>query len=116
MTRQAAGRLGLAASGASIALTFTIALLGPSVMEPALPGPGAQPPWSLDAGPSPYLMIALTAVALAAGAVGLGLTISATRRGWRVPPRLILAAGIIAAVALALVPPFGSSDHLSYAA
>jgi hypothetical protein len=116
MTPQAAGRLGLAASAASIALTFTIALLGPSVMEPALPGPGAQPPWSLDTAPSPYLMIALTAVALAAGAVGLGLTIGASRRGWCVPPRLILAAGIIVAVALALVPPFGSSDHLSYAA
>ena len=116
MTRQAAGRLGLAASAASIALTFTIALLGPSVMEPGLPGPGAQPPWSLAARPSPYLMIALTAVALAAGAVGLGLTISAARRGWAVPARLVLAAGIIAAVALALVPPFGSSDHLSYAA
>jgi hypothetical protein len=116
MTRQAAGRLGLAASAASIALTFTIALLGPSVMEPVLPGPGAQPPWSLATRPSPYLMIALTAVALAAGAVGLGLTISATRRGWVVPARLVLAAGILAAVALALVPPFGSSDHLSYAA
>jgi hypothetical protein len=116
MTRQAAGRLGLAASAASIALTFTIALLGPSVMEPVLPGPGAQPPWSLATRPSPYLMIALTAVALAAGAVGLGLTISAARRGWVVPARLVLAAGILAAVALALVPPFGSSDHLSYAA
>src|SRR5262249_13310834 len=30
-------------------------------------------------------------------------------------PRVLLAAGILAAVALALVPPFGSSDHLSYA-
>lgn len=116
MTRQAAGRLGLAASAASIALTFTIALLGPSVMEPALPGPGAQPPWSLAVRPSPYLMIALTAVALAAGAAGLGLTLRAVRRGWAVPAWLILAAGILAAVALALVPPFGSSDHLSYAA
>jgi hypothetical protein len=48
--------------------------------------------------------------------VGLGLTISAVRRGWAIPARLVLAAGIIAAVALALVPPFGSSDHLSYAA
>jgi hypothetical protein len=116
MTRQAAGRLGLAASAVSIALTFFIALLGPSVMEPVLPGPGAQPPWSLAARPSPFLMIALTAVALAAGAVGLGLTISAARRGWAIPARLVLAAGILAAVALALVPPFGSSDHLSYAA
>ncbi|MEP7022942.1 MAG: polyprenol phosphomannose-dependent alpha 1,6 mannosyltransferase MptB [Actinomycetota bacterium] len=116
MTRQTAGRLGLAASAVSVALTFAIAVAGPSIMEPVLPGPGSQPPWSLTARPSPYLMIALTAVALAAGTAGLGLTIGAVRRGWSVPPRLILAAGIITAVALALVPPFGSSDHLSYAA
>ena len=111
-----AGRLGLAFSAASIALTFAVAAAGPSVMEPALPGRPGQPPWAFAASPWPYLVVAMAAAALAAGTVGLALTMSAARRGWSVPPRLILAAGIIAAVALALVPPFGSSDHLSYAA
>jgi hypothetical protein len=111
-----AGQLGLAFSAASIALTFAVAVLGPSVMEPALPGRPGQPPWSFAASPSPYLVVAMAAVALAAGTAGLALTMSAARRGWSVPPRLILTAGIILAAALALVPPFGSSDHLSYAA
>ncbi len=110
------GRLGLAASAVSVALTFAVAACGPSVMEPALPGRAGQPPWSLGVSPSPYLVVAMTAVAVAAGTAGLALTINAARRGWSVSPRLILAAGIILAAALALVPPFGSSDHLSYAA
>jgi hypothetical protein len=111
-----AGRAGLAATGLSIALTFTVAVLGPSLVEPARPGRAGQPPWAFAAHPSPYLVVALTAAAIAAGAAGLGLTIWASRRGWQVSPWLLVAAGIVAAVALALVPPFGSGDHLSYAA
>ncbi len=114
--RSRAATAGLAATGASIVLTFTVAVLGPSLMEPRLPGRGGQPPWALAANVSPYLAVALTATAIAAGTAGLALTLRAARRGWSVSPAVILAAGIIAAVALALVPPFGSSDHLSYAA
>jgi hypothetical protein len=113
---QRTGRLGLAASTASVALTFAVAVCGPSVMEPALPGRAGQPPWSAAAHLSPYLIIAMTAVAIAAGTAGLALTINAARQGWSVSPRIILAAGIILAAALALVPPIGSADHLSYAA
>jgi len=116
MTPQAAGRLGLAASAASFALTFAVAVAGPSLLEPALPGAGGQPPWSLAGHPSPYLMAALTAAAVACGTAGLALTIWASRRGWEVTPAAVLVAGLVAATALALVPPFGSADHLSYAA
>ena len=114
--RDRRGRLGLTLSAASVALTFAVAVAGPSVMEPALPGRPGQPPWAFAASPSPYLVVAMAALALAAGTAGLALTMNAARRGWSVSPRLILLAGIIVAVALALVPPFGSSDHLSYAA
>jgi hypothetical protein len=110
------GQVGLAATGLSVALTFTVALLGSSLMEPPLPGRPGQPPWSFPAHPSPYLVVALTAAAIVVGTGGLALTIWAGRRGWRISPGLLLAAGVVAAVALALVPPFGSSDHLSYAA
>ena len=114
--RDRLGRLGLTFSAVSVALTFAVAVAGPSVMEPALPGRPGQPPWAFAASPSPYLVVAMAALALAAGTAGLALTMNAARRGWSVSPRMILLAGIIVAVALALVPPFGSSDHLSYAA
>jgi hypothetical protein len=109
-------RAGLALTGLSVAISWTIAVLGPSLAEPALPGRPGQPPWSFAAHPSPYLVVTLTAVALAVGTAGLVLTIRAARAGWVMRPWVLLAAGIIAAVALALVPPFGSSDHLNYAA
>jgi hypothetical protein len=112
----AAGRAGLIAVGASIALTFAVAVAGPSVMEPVLPGRSGQPPWALDSHLSPYLAVALTAAGLAAGVVGLVLVLRAVRGGWSVPARAILVAGLLAAAALTLVPPFGSSDQLSYAA
>jgi hypothetical protein len=111
-----AGRAGLIAIGASVAGTFAVAVAGPSVMEPALPGRPGQPPWSFGLHPSPYLAVGLTAASLAAGTVGLVLVLRAVRGGWSVPARAVLVAGLLAAVALTLVPPFGSSDHLSYAA
>ena len=111
-----AGRAGLAATGVSIALTFVVAVAGTSVMEPPYPGRPGQPPWAFSAHLSPYLAVALTGAAIAAGTMGLALTMSAMRRGWVIPARSILLAGLIAAAALTIVPPFGSSDPLSYAA
>ena len=110
------GTAGLIAIGASVAFTFAVAVAGPSVMEPVLPGRPGQPPWSLGLHPSPYLAVGLTAAGLAAGTLGLVLVLRAVRRGWSVPARAVLVAGLLAAAALTLVPPFGSSDHLSYAA
>ena len=111
-----AGQLGLAGIGVSVGLTIAVAVAGPSVMEPVLPGRAGQPPWAFAAHPSPYLAVGLTAAALAAGALGLVLALRAVRGGWSVPARAILLAGLLAAVVLTLVPPFGSSDQLSYAA
>ena len=111
-----AGRTGLIAIAASILCTFAVAVVGPSVMEPMLPGRSGQPPWSLGLHPSAYLVVPLTAAGLAAGTLGLVLALRAIRGGWSVPARAILIAGLLAAAALTLVPPFGSSDHLSYAA
>jgi hypothetical protein len=111
-----AGRAGLIAIGVSVACTFAVAVAGPSVMEPLLPGRPGQPPWSFGLHPSPYLAVGLTAAGLAAGTLGLVLVLRAIRGGWSVPARAVLVAGLLAAIALTLVPPFGSSDHLSYAA
>ena len=110
------GPAGLAAIGISVACTFAVAVAGPSVMEPALPGRPGTPPWSLGLHPSPYLAVGLTAAGLAAGTLGLVLVLRAVRHGGSVPARAVLVAGLLAAAALTLMPPFGSSDHLSYAA
>jgi hypothetical protein len=111
-----AGRAGLALTALSIAATIVTGLAGPSAMEPALPGRQGQPPWDLGLQLPPAAAIGLAAAALAAGTAGLGLCLHALRRGWTVSPRAVLAAGLTAAAVITLVPPFGSSDQLSYAA
>ena len=111
-----AGRAGLAITALSIVATVAVGLAGPSAMEPALPGRPGQPPWALGLHLSPYAAVGLAAAALVAGTAGLGLCLHAMRRGWITSPRFILAAGLVAAAVITLVPPFGSSDHLSYAA
>jgi hypothetical protein len=111
-----AGRAGLAATGVSIGCTIAVAAAGPSLMEPPLPGGAAQPPWTLDLHPGPYLAVGLSAAGLAAGTLGLALTLRAMRLGWTVRPRYVLLAGVIAAVVAGTTAPFGTSDFLSYAA
>ena len=111
-----AGRAGLALTALSIAVTIATGLAGPSAMEPVLPGRPGDPPWAFSLHLSPYATVGLAAAAVAAGTAGLGLCLRALRRGWTVSPRSVLAAGLIAAAVITLAPPFGSSDHLSYAA
>jgi hypothetical protein len=109
------GAAGLAAIGLGLGAFLTTALLGPSAMEPALPGPAGTPPYSLDAHPSPYLVVGLVVVGVLAGATGLGLCLLAIRRGWSCPARPLLIAGLVVAAAFAVLPPVGSGDHLNYA-
>jgi hypothetical protein len=111
-----AGQVGLALTALSIAATVAAGLAGPSAVEPELPGRPGQPPWALGLHLPPSAAIGLAAAGLAAGVAGLGLGLHAIRRGWAFSPRVILAAGLTAAAAITLTPPFGSSDHLSYAA
>ena len=85
-------------------------------MEPDLPGATSQPPWSAAAHPPAGLTVALSVAAIVVAAAGLIFSLNAIRRGWSIPARSIVLAGIAGALVLAFVPPFGSSDHLSYAA
>jgi hypothetical protein len=116
------GTTGLILTGVSIACTIAVGVAGTSLMEPPLPGPpGAsgvlgQLPWSVDLRLSPYLAVGLAAAALAAGTLGLALTLRALRAGWRVNPQVVLVAGVAAAIVAGTTRPFGSSDFLSYAA
>jgi hypothetical protein len=112
----------------SIACTIAVGAAGTSLMEPPLPGPPGPPgasgasgvlgqlPWSVDLRLSPYLAVGLAAAGLAAGTLGLALTLRALRAGWRVIPQAVLLAGVAAAIVAGTTRPFGSSDFLSYAA
>ena len=90
-------------------------LLGPSATEPPLgrDDSGATPPWHLAAGPPAWLVTVLLAVAVAAGAAVVALVLTGR---WRPDARRLTVAGIVVAGALALLPPIGSADTLSYAA
>jgi hypothetical protein len=111
------GRAGLVAIAISIAGTVAVGAAGPSLMEPPLPGGGpGWLPWSASLGLSPYLAVGLAAASLAAGAVGLLLTLRAMRAGWLISPRYVLLAGVAAAIVAGTTRPFGTSDFLSYAA
>ena len=110
------GRAGLAAIAVSIAGTVAVGAAGTSLMAPPLPGAPGWLPWGLDLRLSPYIAVGLAAVSLAAGALGLLLTLRAMRSGWTVSPRSVLLAGAGAAIVVGTTRPFGTSDFLSYAA
>lgn len=112
---QRLGTAGLVGIGVSLACLLLTALLGPSVFQPRLPGPEGQPPFSLTAHPSPYLVIALVAAGTLIGAGGLLACFLAVRRGWRVRPFPLVMVGMLVAAAFAFMPPTGSADHLNYA-
>lgn len=118
MLRGRGGPAVVAVAGIALSIVVTIAIgaLGPSAVVPPLPGPAWQPPYSLDAHPGGHLVIALEAVAIVLGALGLGAGLLAVRRGWAPDPRRLLLAGCLAVVVLAFLPPSGSADHLNYAA
>jgi hypothetical protein len=111
-----AGRAGLAATAVSIACTVAVAITGPSLMEPPLPGAAGDPPWALDLGLSPYLAVGLAAAGLVTGTAGVALTLRAMRQGWTVSPLYVLLAGALAAATAGTTRPFGTSDFISYAA
>jgi hypothetical protein len=81
----------------------------------ALPAGGF--PWDLSAHVNllPAATWALWAAALIGGG-GVAAGLAALSRGARPPVRLLLAAGLVAAVAFTVTPPTGSTDALDYAA
>ncbi|MFE3449705.1 polyprenol phosphomannose-dependent alpha 1,6 mannosyltransferase MptB [Nonomuraea sp. NPDC059194] len=111
-----AGFAALALIAVSVLLTMTIGLLGPSAMVPGLPGPAWQPPYSLDVHPAPHLVVALGALAIVVGGLGLFWALGSRAIPSARFTRGLVMAGCVAAAVLAFLPPSGSADHLNYAA
>jgi hypothetical protein len=109
----------LAAAAVSALLLLGTASLGPSAASPVLPtGSGwraALPPWSVDVSVGSGWVTLLLDAAYVLGGVGVALGLWASYRGEPVPRRAVQIA-CAAAVLVAIVPPLGSADHVSYAA
>jgi hypothetical protein len=106
-----------AALGLSLTLLVLVAALGSSVVEPRLPGASHLPPWTLlGARPDPFGTVVLVVVALVLGGAALAWALRATAHDWLPRPSRLFAAGLLAVVAMSLVPATGSADPESYAA
>ncbi|MGH3321291.1 MAG: polyprenol phosphomannose-dependent alpha 1,6 mannosyltransferase MptB, partial [Streptosporangiaceae bacterium] len=110
------GRAGALLVAVSVALVIAVGVLGPSATQPPLGGGYGQPPYSLYVLPGAWLVTAALLAALVVGAVGLGLALWATARGWVPSPRRVTLWGTAATAVLVMLPPMGSPDFLGYAA
>ena len=101
----------------SLALFVCAGLLGPSAAQPPLPQRHRWlPPYWISADPSPWLVTALLLTAIGLAVAGLVLGLREMAGGRRPDPGRLSVLGLVAAVAMILVPPMGSADVLVYAA
>ena len=99
----------------AIALMIAVSAAGPSAGVATVPHPAAGPPWWLDLHlPAGRVTVALWAAAVI-GCAGVLAGLAAVERGARPPIRLLLAGAVVAVAALAVLPPAGSTDEISYA-
>jgi hypothetical protein len=105
----------VAAIGISIAAMVLIGLAGPSAAVPAFRSAAPWPPYFGHLSLSPVLVAFASWAAVLVGGAGVGAGLVAAARGWRPRPRNVIIGAILAVVALALVPPVGSTDMLDYA-
>jgi hypothetical protein len=101
---------------ASLLIMIAASVVRNSWERPYIPLPPGGPPW----GASPRVSLTLVSAALWAAAIlgggGVAAGLAAIARGARPPARLLLAAGLTALAAFAVLPPAGSTDALDDAA
>ena len=98
----------------SVVVLALLAVAGPSVASAELVGAG--PARHLDLDPSPTTATVAMWVGLLLAAAAVACWWSALRVGWEPSLRRVAGWGVGAATVLALVPPLGSTDVLSYGA
>jgi hypothetical protein len=110
-------RLAVALIITSVGLLTAVAVLGPSVAEPAMgAASGGWPPYFVRAHPPGYVVTIALWLALVTGGAGVSAGLLGVRRGWRPDPRHLIIAAVAGVLVLVLVPPIGSTDMLDYAA
>jgi Glycosyltransferase family 87 len=110
------GWIAAAAIAVSLLLMMTVCATGPSAVVPQIPRTWPSPPLWVQLHFSQVTVTALIYTAIVLGAAGVICGLIAVRRGARPNLRLLAVGAVIAVVVLALLPPGGSTDSLSYAA
>lgn len=98
----------------SIGLMVTVGVLGPSVAVPNFPSAAPWPPYFALTRASEVTSAGLLWLGVGIGGLGLVLALIAARRGWRPSPRALIGGGLLAVIALVLMPPVGSTDMMDY--
>jgi hypothetical protein len=109
------GWVAAAGIGGSLLIMIVASAARYSAAVPPMPWPHGFPPLEIAGRlpvPATYTALWLAAIA---GAAGVIAGLAAVARGARPPARLLIGAAVVAVVALALLPPAGSTDTLSYA-
>jgi hypothetical protein len=104
------------AIAASVLLMITVLAAGPSTVVPLIPRTWPLPPLWLSLNLPAAVAAAIVYAAIVLGAAGVIVGLIAVRRGARPNLRLLVTGTVIAIFLLALLPPGGSTDSLSYAA
>jgi hypothetical protein len=110
------GWISAVAIAISVLVMIAVSVAGPSAVIPAIPRTWPEPPLWLPLHPRQVTATVAIYTAIALGALGVGLGLLAVRRGARPNLRLLAAAAVTAIAVLAVLPPAGSTDSLSYAA
>ena len=110
------GWIAVAAIAVSLLLMMTVCAAGPSAVVPVIPRTWPIPPLWFRLHLPDITAVALIYSAIVLGAAGVACGLVAVRRGARPKFRLLAVGVIIAIIMLALLPPGGSTDSLSYAA
>jgi hypothetical protein len=100
----------------SLLLMIFVCVAGPSLTVPVIPRSWPIPPLWVPLHLPDATTAALIYSAIALGGVGVTCGLIAVRRGARPNLRLLAAGVIVAIIVLAVLPPGGSTDSLSYAA
>jgi Glycosyltransferase family 87 len=109
------GWFAVAAIAAAVLIMIVLSAAGPNVTVPAARGTGGPPWWHALHLTATFVTIWLWA-AMALGTAGVIAGLIAVGRGARPPVRPVLAGAFLAVTMLAVLPPAGSTDSISYAA
>jgi hypothetical protein len=110
------GWIAAAAIAISLLLMVIVCAAGPSAAVPVIPRTWPIPPLWFPLHWSEVTVVGLIYAAIVLGGAGVACGLVAVRRGARPNLRLLAAGVIVAVIVLALLPPGGSTDSLSYAA